>query len=52
MSTWRRSGRRPAWDTLLGQAFKQSLQTRSDVELNLGAFVGTVLAEPGDYPTR
>jgi hypothetical protein len=43
---------RPAAGALLGHAFTQGLQTRGDVELNLGAFVGTVLAEPDDYPTR
>jgi enoyl-CoA hydratase/carnithine racemase len=43
---------RPATPALLAKAFKQGFQQRTDVELNLGDFVATNLAEPGDYRTR
>jgi len=31
---------RPATPSIIGQALKQGFQQRSDVELNLGAYVG------------
>jgi len=44
---------RPALPTLLSQAFAQGYQQRSPFELNLGDFVGTILADPdSSYPTR
>jgi hypothetical protein len=43
---------RPALPVLLSQAFAQGYQQRSPFELNLGDFVGTILADPDSYPTR
>jgi len=44
---------RPALPALLSQAFAQGYQQRSPFELNLGDFVGTILADPdSSYPTR
>jgi hypothetical protein len=37
---------RPAAPSLIGQAFEHGLQQRSDVELNLGAYVGEVARQP------
>jgi hypothetical protein len=34
------------------QAFKAGYQQRGPVELNLGDFVGTIVADPDDYPAR
>jgi hypothetical protein len=34
------------------QAFKAGYSERSAVELNLGDFVGTILADAGSYSTR
>ena len=39
---------RPATPSIIGQALKQGFQRRSDVELNLGAFVGKVVQEVGN----
>lgn len=38
---------RPAWQALTGQALKQGLQQRSNTELNLGDYVGTLAYKPG-----
>jgi len=38
---------RPAWQAFVDQALKQGLQQRSDTELNLGDYVGTLAHEPG-----
>src|SRR3981081_1201281 len=43
---------RPAFSALHSQAFKAGYSQRGPVELNLGDFVGTILADPGSYPTR
>jgi hypothetical protein len=43
---------RPALSGLHHQAFEQGYQQRSPVELNLGDFVGTIVADPDSYPTR
>jgi len=37
---------RPAAPSIIGQAFKHGFQQRSDVELNLGAYVGVVARKP------
>ncbi|MEA2541717.1 MAG: hypothetical protein QOH35_3083 [Acidobacteriaceae bacterium] len=37
---------RPAAPSIIGQAFKHGFQQRSDVELNLGAYVGKVVRKP------
>jgi len=38
---------RPTTPSIIEQALKQGFQQRSDVELNLGAYVGTVVLKPG-----
>jgi hypothetical protein len=38
---------RPATPSIIEQALEQGFQQRSDVELNLGAYVGTVVLKPG-----
>jgi hypothetical protein len=38
---------RPAAPALIGQALKQGLQQRSNTELNLGDYVGTLAHKPG-----
>ena len=38
---------RPAWRAFVDQALKQGLQQRSDTELNLGDYVGTLAYKPG-----
>jgi len=48
---WKAS-ERPAFSALHNQAFKAGYSQRGPVELNLGDFVGTILADPGSYPTR
>jgi hypothetical protein len=48
---WQAAGR-SALPALLSQAFEQGYQQRSPVELNLGDFVGTIVADPDSYPTR
>jgi hypothetical protein len=37
---------RPAAPSIIGQAFEHGFQQRSDVELNLGAYVGQVARQP------
>ena len=37
---------RPTAPAIIGQAFEDGLQQRSDVELNLGAYVGKVARKP------
>jgi hypothetical protein len=37
---------RPAAPSIIGQAFEHGFQQRSDVELNLGAYVGKVARQP------
>jgi hypothetical protein len=39
---------RSAAPALIGQALKQGFQQRSDVELNLGAYIGKVVHKPGN----
>jgi hypothetical protein len=48
---WKAS-ERPAFRELHSQAFKAGYSRRGPVELNLGDFVGTILADPDSYPTR
>ena len=43
---------RPAFPALHSQAFKAGYSQRGPVELNLGDFVGTILADPDSYSTR
>ena len=38
---------RPATPAIIEQALEQGFQQRSDVELNLGAYVGKVVHKPG-----
>jgi enoyl-CoA hydratase/carnithine racemase len=38
---------RPPWRAFIDQAIKQGLQQRSDTELNLGDYVGTLTHKPG-----
>ena len=38
---------RPATPSIIEQALERGFQQRSDVELNLGAYVGTVVLKPG-----
>ena len=38
---------RPAAPSIIGQAFEHGFQQLSDVELNLGAYVGRVASKPG-----
>jgi len=37
---------RPATPSIIGQAFEHGFQQRSDVELNLGAYVGELARKP------
>jgi enoyl-CoA hydratase/carnithine racemase len=37
---------RPAAPSIIGQAFEHGFQQRSDVELNLGAYIGKVARKP------
>jgi hypothetical protein len=37
---------RPAAPSIIGQAFEDGFQQRSDVELNLGAYAGKVARKP------
>jgi enoyl-CoA hydratase/carnithine racemase len=48
---WKAS-ERPAFPALHSQAFEAGYGQRGPVELNLGDFVGTILADPNSYPTR
>ena len=47
-----KAAKRPAFPALHSQAFKAGYSKRSAAELNLGDFVGTMLADPGAYSTR
>ncbi len=47
-----KSAKRPAFPALHSQAFKAGYSQRGPVELNLGDFVGTILADPDSYSTR
>ena len=47
-----KAAQRPAFPALHSQAFKAGYSHRGPVELNLGDFVGTILADPDSYPTR
>ena len=47
-----KAAERPAFPALHRLAFKAGYSQRSPVELNLGDFVGTILADPDSYPTR
>jgi hypothetical protein len=42
---------RPATPAIIEQALEQGFQQRSDVELNLGAYVGKVVHKPGTVVT-
>jgi enoyl-CoA hydratase/carnithine racemase len=43
---------RPATPSVIEHAFAEGFQQRSDLELNLGAYIGKVAAEPDTVPTR
>jgi enoyl-CoA hydratase/carnithine racemase len=43
---------RPATPSIIEQAFAEGFQQRSDLELNLGAYIGKVAAKPDTAPTR
>jgi enoyl-CoA hydratase/carnithine racemase len=43
---------RPAATSIIGQALAQGFQRHSDVELNLGAYIGNVTADADTLPTR
>jgi enoyl-CoA hydratase/carnithine racemase len=43
---------RPATPALVGKAFEHGFQQHSDVELNLGAWVGKLAPNPNDYSKR
>ena len=43
---------RPATPSIIEQALEQGFQQRSDVELNLGAYIGKVVHNAGTVPTR
>src|SRR5712675_1517372 len=47
-----KAAERPAFPALHSLAFKAGYSQRGPVELNLGEFVGTILADPDSYPTR
>jgi len=47
-----KSAKRPAFPALHSQAFRAGYSQRGPVELNLGDFVGTILADPDSYSTR
>jgi hypothetical protein len=47
-----KAAERAAFPALHSQAFKAGYSRRGPVELNLGDFVGTILADPDSYPTR
>lgn len=47
-----KAAKRPAFPALHRQAFKAGYSQRGPVELNLGDFVGTILADPDSYSTR
>jgi len=47
-----KAAERPAFPALHSQAFKAGYSRRGPVELNLGDFVGTILADPDSYSTR
>src|SRR5467141_290981 len=47
-----KAAKRPAFPALHSLAFKAGYSQRGPVELNLGAFIGTILADPDSYPTR
>ena len=47
-----KAAKRPAFPALHSQAFKAGYSQRGAVELNLGGFVGTILADPDSYSTR
>jgi hypothetical protein len=43
---------RPATPSIIEQALAAGFQRRSDLELNLGAYIGKVAAKPETVPTR
>src|SRR5256885_875478 len=43
---------RPATPSIIEQALEQGFQQHSDVELNLGAYIGKVVHKAGAVPTR
>jgi enoyl-CoA hydratase/carnithine racemase len=47
-----RAAERPVFPALHSQGFKAGYGQRGPVEFNLGDYVGYILADPDDYPTR
>jgi enoyl-CoA hydratase/carnithine racemase len=47
-----KAAQRPAFPALHSQAFKAGYSQRGPVEVNLGDFVGTILADADSYPSR
>lgn len=47
-----KAAKRPAFPALHNRAFNAGYSRRGPVELNLGDFVGTILADPDSYSTR
>ena len=43
---------RPAATSIIGQALAQGFQRHSDLELNLGAYIGNVTADADTLSTR
>jgi hypothetical protein len=43
---------RSATPSIIAHAFAEGFQQRTDFELNLGAYIGKVAAEPDTVPTR
>jgi enoyl-CoA hydratase/carnithine racemase len=43
---------RPATPSIIEHAFAEGFQQRTDLELNLGAYIGKVAADPDAVPTR
>ena len=52
MDAFGQAAARPATRSVMEQAFEQGFQQRSDVELNLGAWVGKIVHKPGTFGTR
>lgn len=52
MDAFGQAAARSATRSVIEQAFAQGFQQRSDIELNLGAWVGRVVNNPGTLATR